>query len=649
MKISSEKRYDVADWILLLAGAACGLGLAWVLDGFQLHFPGELAKAREWGIVSLTTLSGYPKSRDLFTYFFALVLPVIGAITAWLLYRKPSSFGTNTLADGFEPPTFATRVIIFLIPLVTGFFAWNITTMLTPKWNQYVGAWIFSGEQGATMAWTQSIINGGVYGRDFFSLYGPMFVYPLTWMMDLLGRNVFMEQIYKWLLDTIAFAMLGFILLRTIRIRWLALVFILVIFLIFSPQNIVTANNSIIRSILGLFPIVCIALWMDTKRNGWFIAGGLILGQSLLYSQEAGFCALAAIVVMLAFYSPVGKENLLAKLRVTAAFPAVLLISLTPMLGYLSLKGALPGFLDSIIGYPKTVMMGYGAMPFSSIRGWLDGNFRELWLDFAVIGVYSASAIAIFVAWQRKVRSSRIFWATGLLVYGVLLFRVALGRSSTGQTMKIMIPAILLSALWIDELLINLRKNNVLKRRQQFVSLVMLAAVLINFLAGICLDPVVRVFIGNSCRNTVSLKGKFEATRIKGVEIKEIPRSGQFVDKNTAADLRAINNFLNANTKDGDYVYFFPNEAVYYFLFNRANPTRYALAYFASSYDRQREIISDLEKNKPRYIVYSKKTWRLDSIPENIQIPLIVNYINQNYKKVVSLNDVDILTPVAIN
>ena len=93
-----------------------------------------------------------------------------------------------------------------------------------------------------------------------------------------------------------------------------------------------------------------------------------------------------------------------------------------------------------------------------------------------------------------------------------------------------------------------------------------------------------------------------------------------------------INTFLQAHTRAGDYVYFFPNEAAYYFLFNRNNPTRYPLAYQAITYEQRREVVAELAAKRPEYVVFSRSTWRVDNIPETVQVPEIIDYIGKNAK-----------------
>jgi len=299
IRISSDERFYLLEWGLLAAGAAAGLALAWLLIGLDWSFPSELERARAAGIVSVTTLSGYAKSRDLVAYVMTLGLPAAGALLFWLFGRGASDLGKYTLAGRFPAPTLAVWIIAGLCPFLAGFIAWHLSYMFVPKWNPYVGAWPFLGEQGATLAWVQSIWSGGVYGRDFFCLYGPMFIYPLAWLMDGFGQNVLMDGVYKLALDIAACGLLGFMLARMLRARSLALLFVLMVCMFFPTQLMSSANTTLLRTVLAMVPIACIALWVDTRRKAYFIAGSLLLGQSLLFSQEAGFCAVLAIAVML--------------------------------------------------------------------------------------------------------------------------------------------------------------------------------------------------------------------------------------------------------------------------------------------------------------------------------------------------------------
>lgn len=644
-KMSLEERRYLFEWGLLLVGAAAGLTLAWVLAGFEWSFPGELERARELGIVSITTISGYPKSRDLIGYGLSLGLPAAGALLFWLAGRGSSDLGKDTLAGGFTTPTRSMWLVVALSLFASVYFSWNVTAMLDMRWNQYVGLWLFLGEQGATLAWVQSIMTGGIFGRDFFSLYGPMFVYPLAWIMEWVGYTAIAERAYKLLLDVVATGLLGFVLAKTLRSKWLAVGFVLLVCMVYPAQYFPSANTTILRIVLPLLPIVFVALWMESRKGSMLVAGGLLMGQSLLFSHESAFCAVLAIAAMFLIDQGGGKTAFFVKLRASAIFLAMAVLSMAPMVGFLLLNGAGSGLLDTVFGYPKTVMLGFGGLPFPSVRDWLGGDFHRNWLHYAVIAVYSATLVALCIARLRGGRSARFLWALGLLVYGTLLFRIALGRSKDIQTTKVMIPAIILTALWVDDLWVSWRQNRGAIVRSAW-TLTLLFVLLVNFV-GICLNPYSRYRIAEAWKYAFTMDGKFSVANINGVALPDLPRVGIFVNERTAHHLREIGRFLDENTKPRDYVYFFPNEAVYYFLFDRTNPTRYPIAYFATPFERQREVIRDLEKNRPRYVLYSRNTWRVDYIREEMQIPIIVQYLKARYRTVKKMDGADVLERIA--
>ena len=120
---------------------------------------------------------------------------------------------------------------------------------------------------------------------------------------------------------------------------------------------------------------------------------------------------------------------------------------------------------------------------------------------------------------------------------------------------------------------------------------------------------------------------------MNGVEVRGLTRGPVLFEPVMADTFEKIQTFLDAHTASGDYVYFFPNEAAYYFLFNRTNPTRYAYAWWAITTEYRRELAADLEKNKPRYIIYTLNTWRYDGLAEEQMVPEVVSYIRQSYRQ----------------
>jgi hypothetical protein len=63
------------------------------------------------------------------------------------------------------------------------------------------------------------------------------------------------------------------------------------------------------------------------------------------------------------------------------------------------------------------------------------------------------------------------------------------------------------------------------------------------------------------------------------------------------------------------------------------------MSYFAVTHDMRREMVYNLEQTPPRYVIYNKNTWRLDDIPENIQVPEVLDYVTKTYHPIEESDD----------
>lgn len=216
-----------------------------------------------------------------------------------------------------------------------------------------------------------------------------------------------------------------------------------------------------------------------------------------------------------------------------------------------------------------------------------------------------------------------------LLVFGIFLFRYALGRSDVIHVLHSSQPAFLLLFLFLDGALKGIFKDGpIFKKVGNFLLLngLIISAYLLIVNTGFSSNFITGRF------SLLDFKTKWSIFPL-GNKISDLDKGGEmFFDSQTASSIAKIRKFLETNTKAGDYVYFFPNEAAYYFIFDRKNPTRYAMSYFAVTTEQRIELIRDLERKKTKYVVYSKNIWRVDNISEEIQVPEVVEYLNKKYK-----------------
>jgi hypothetical protein len=626
---------------LLLFLSVLGIVFAYAFNLIEFDFASELRKATALGIVSKTVLMGYPKTRDLVTYASVFLFPVLFALGGWYLWAKKDMSRLGNLfytAEDVPAPknvTWALALVFVAVFYLVVSFDRNL--FFIPVWNPFTGAWILLGEEGVHLAWVQSIFSGGVYGKDFYSLYGPMLVYPLAWFMKIFGTTIVAERAYKYMLDLMAYGIILFFLYKTLRWKTWFILSSVVYFFFFPPFDIVSLNRTYLRVALGILPLLLIYLYFGNNKKHLLTLAGLAVGQSLLFSQEVGFCSLAAVLAFLGLQFYLKREG---KSLVHACFlvAAGAVISVAPMLIYLSAKGAFVPFLDDLFGYPKLIMLGYACLPFPPFEAFIADPLGVSLFFFWPIFVYSACTLYVVPPLLSGKANKDQLLKVSLLIFGVLLFRIALSRSGVENIHKVLPPAILLLFLIIDNSL-----TSIIRARFRFLRVAhgaLICALVLSTAVVVFRTNYLKDRFDSTINEIASLSEKWSGAKNRGSQVPSVERGGVFYDPKTAHSLVAIRDFLEANTQPGDYVYFFPNEAAYYFLFNRNNPTRYSFSYSAVTAAQRKELVDDLEKNKPHYVVYSRNTWRVDDIMEDVQVPEVVRYLHDNYKIYQDLGDV---------
>ena len=625
-----------AHWLVLTSGGLAGLAAAVLVSGIPIDFSAQLAEAKRLGIVSKTILAGYPKSRDVLTYAVFLLLPVICSVGAWLLWsrgRRPALAGLLQR----EPVVGATssgkrRILAVAIFLTFVFLTFNVNDFYEP-----VGGWAFLGEEGQFLAWAQVLLSGGEYARDFFCLYGPLAVYPLTWAMELFGVSVLVGRIYTYGLVLISAAILIVFLYRTIRSHGIFILGSILAFMAFPPFAMRT-SATMLRIFLGFVPLLILFRHAGSDRKLPATAAGGVLGITLLFSQEVGLCALVATGVFLCLEARAG-DDYRRLLRQGGLVAAGCLMVVGTMLGYLYSRNALGEFFDSLYGYPKLVTLGYGSVPFPSFADFLAAPLSGAYFPYWIIGMYVFAAISLIVRLFLGRGNRNIHLRGALLVFGLLLFRAALGRSDDSHFYFALPPALLLAFLMLDDAASGpATRPNVAKiGGRGLIAALLLSMALLFGTSRVLHENTFAVLSG-----LPRLPSKF-TVRERGVALPQLSRGGTFYHPKTAEDLEIIGNALDRHTKRGDPVLFFPNEAAYYFLFDRKVPTRFVHAYFAATAAHRREMVAELEQRQPAFVVYSLDTWRIDDISENIQVPEVVDYLNEKYHLAEDLGGILIL------
>lgn len=100
------------------------------------------------------------------------------------------------------------------------------------------------------------------------------------------------------------------------------------------------------------------------------------------------------------------------------------------------------------------------------------------------------------------------------------------------------------------------------------------------------------------------------------------------------SEQKEVVRFIKRSTTKKDYVFVFNNEALYYYLFERNNPTKFIIPSIAEPKPYQQQIIRDLSKTPPKYVIYFSKNWpnNLDNISQQERLYIVNNWLLNNYK-----------------
>ena len=120
--------------------------------------------------------------------------------------------------------------------------------------------------------------------------------------------------------------------------------------------------------------------------------------------------------------------------------------------------------------------------------------------------------------------------------------------------------------------------------------------------------------------------------RLRPVNIERI--GPVLVEFTQAKEIESVTSYIKEHTEEGEPVFTFPEHGLYNFLFDRPAVGRFYTAVYAHTTDKwEKELLSDLKRYPPHYIVYSHK---LSSVARNIGrkeelLPEIRKFIADNY------------------
>lgn len=495
--------------------------------------------------------------------------------------------------------------------------------------------WAFQVELGQHLAWADGLHRGLLHGRDLFCLYGPLYDWLGVGFWKLFSRSVGTWYLYDGFSEAAGLAALALCTATLVRRPGLALL---------APLLVATVSLRLGLPLLGLAALV---RWIQGSgaaesgargATGWAAGAGFAAGLGLLYSQE--FALAFVCCAALAF-------ALRAAPRAALAFAGALLLSVAPVLAAYAAAGALGPMLRDLAAYPGYVMAGYGNLPYPSLRDALPlwpwpgsaPEARLLRVAYLVPALIAASFALALPPVRLAPRAARadlgaLFRRLGdaqrlplLLValLGLISFRSALGRSDELHIHALLPIAAMLVIVALDRLLDGAGRGT----RGALLAWRLALGVALLWAGGLL--PSVAVVDSYYAKTSVE-----ELRRLAG---EPVPHA--------AAERRVVNrvvDWVRAHSEPDDAVLFLPNNAAYYYLTERPNPIRFAVSHQIPTDAHRAEVLADLRRSPPRFVVWDDSSRPLDSISDRrILGDAIMDWLNDHYVPAERIGPVRIL------
>ena len=618
-----------------------------------------LERARELGLVSWTTLTGYDTGQEAHAWLLGCLLVPLGLWAGWHALRRlqpevaqaeetnhdtPASLAPEVSpvlpgALGSPPPWVPWLAVIAVAASV--FLRHDVVRGPNP-W----GSFGLLGEEGVYLGAVQAMRTGRTLYADLAFPYGPLLIQPFDLWLRVAGDTVVAARMWVLALQSIGIVVVActvHCLTGPKRGPWAAAVAAIAIAAV-CPPFLPVLNSALLRPALALLPAAVLhaaALgWLPQFKHPYRWAGASI-AIAVLLSFEVGAVAVASSVVALIMHRA-PREAWVRTGGASVAMGCLLLLPLT-------LQGGLGGFLAQAVEMIQLPSLGYQALPYPDLAGVFkdaSGQFGSFvpedkatraWASVPPFVIWAGLGVGLCGLGRRTGHQT-----TGLFLAAVasaLLFRGALGRSDLYHLWFYgAVPVVVLATLGFS-LLWEAANSEIRAALPPLAALCLIFLVTLETKQEIAFPLSEEVRLATAAGIADPLLGRTIENERTG-RLTLLPRLAEQVDAVTQR-ARAL--------PVADGVWFYPSEAAYYYLSDRPVPMRYLWAYDAATPAMQRRAISELEASPPRWIFHSSDTFDIDHIPQRKLVPLLDAWIAQNYTPVQELPGATLLERVGAN
>lgn len=470
--------------------------------------------------------------------------------------------------------------------------------------------------EGERVSPAQAILSGQVPYRDVVFVHG--FLYdPGVAIVSfrLLDDSIASMRIVMQLLAPLVIMAIYYLVLVCSNGRWASLYALLTLVGILPYYDW--------RIFPGLVATICMILYIRRKDLLWLTSAGLSTLLALATSFDVGVISLFADGVFLLVYSMREQPDLIIKRFVSYSLP--LALGAAVVLIYFARLDALGAFIN------------WHWQVLSVYRDWNGLPFTLTWDGFIearnIISSPLISVIAIVVLLRAALRKhwTWLHWVSLLLLlFNLTLFNRGVVRGLEGGGAALIAPMLLLT-LSIPYLQRIGHKTDWKVLIAAVFSLILLLPISIQRKDDASLFAVV---------NDLPAKNRITVP-VDWVQ-SDIDRVGPiYIPVNQEQLLNSLTEFLS----NVDSFWDFADHGALFFLSDHLSPTRFYTTHHVITGQDQREVIADLKRHQPSYILYRSHTFwdAIAGVDRNLRNFLVAEYLLREYKPAGQVAGFDLL------
>jgi len=471
-------------------------------------------------------------------------------------------------------------------------------------------------EIGLYLPGINAVLHGLVPYRDFFQLRGPLELYVPAAMMSVLGVNIPVLSVYFYVGTVLTLIIAVLIAKEIFKTRCVLYLFAAVLVARTFPRVVFTYWGGM-RYALGLLAVFCVVKFFKREKPIWMFFAGIASICGLLTSVEIGVYSVAGVLAAISVSYAFRLQDKNIIWRAGLFYIAGAAVIIVPYVLYLVFTNSFIPFVDTIYAVvirketiinqhaisniPSNLFEALAAMTNPSAK-----NFRHMTPAY----LYLLLAGYLIVEMRNKKLSRESAMLVCIGIYGFVMYNTAFRGIWAQQFEMALQPEKILFFFLLERAYFYLKDKEIRISRIQ-VSVAFLTLIVFSSLGYSIARYNHRFFAFQYVRNLISGKDTKSLVPLKDVALRpiQIERArGMVVPVEQAHEMESIVNFIDEKSSREDIVFTYPELGTYNFLFDRPFLGRFPIATFSWFNERwHRELISDLETIKPRWVIFGKK------------------------------------------